>query len=643
MQPCALEDSTLSLSGRKAVKTQRESRGEISTRNSKGGPGATAFGSTSAVGGGVSEANAAGWRAQWPLRPSLDGLRALAVIAVVCFHFAPGLAPGGFIGVDVFFVLSGYLISGMLVVEKRVTGKVDLASFWWRRACRLIPAVLLLVTVCSIAVWATNTGSQRGLFHSLGALTWSTNLIELQFGGTRPWLWNSRTVLDHLWSLANEEQFYLLWPPILVFLLGRVQSTRGRLAGVGLLSALSIWVMATIPHGEAYFRPDARAFELLSGAALALGGWRVPQSARTAVAAAGFGALVAFTLWGDPRADWMYPAGFVLSSVMVVVVLMAVLDPPPGAGAVLSSRALQYVGKRSYGIYLWHIPVLRIVSERRLGFGGVALLAIQLLLVWCIAAGSYRFLEQPLRRGVLPNGSRLRAQHLLLGYVATLLSLLLFIGPVRSDLRGQWNLLTQPPTAGPSEVKVLVLGDLLGGAVAAELESAEGVAVWDGTAPSCWYVEAVELSTVTAPVPVDPICSRWKQRWRDAISRFKPDRILLATGFWDQFPMSAGGRPLDLVARQTKYAEFWNDALELVYDSDAAVTVLQIEDWRPLIKADQQTDEALTQITPLFNTQLDETVPSEEQFDASFESWSELPEVVTGPLLDLLQEPPGPR
>jgi peptidoglycan/LPS O-acetylase OafA/YrhL len=348
--------------------------------------------------------------------PGIDGLRALAVVAVLAYHLDASWAAGGYLGVEVFFVVSGFLITSLLLAEHRDAGTIDLLGFWRRRARRLLPAVFVLVgLVLAYAAVALPTGELRrfrgdGIASLLYVQNWHAVLTEQPyfeaFGRPSP--------LRHLWSLAIEEQFYLFWPVLLPLGLRRL-GRRRTVVAVAFAIALSAILMAatsdiTSPE-RAYYGTDTRLFGILAGALLAFA-WRpqrargdVGTTARRVIEGSGVSALALLAWQHAHRSEfdaWTYPWGFVLVDVLTLVAIIAVTHPASRLERTIGSGTLQALGRRSYSIYLWHWPV--IVFTRPgvdWGFTGASALALRLLLVAALAEASYRFIEQPVRDGTL--------------------------------------------------------------------------------------------------------------------------------------------------------------------------------------------------------------------------------------------------
>lgn len=374
-------------------------------------PEVTAAGFASALDGLVPR-----WSTRPPLGylPGLDGIRALSVLAVIAYHLEYTWATGGYLGVEVFFVLSGFLITRLLLDEEWRTGAISRPNFWLRRARRLLPAVIVLIVgVWSWALVVLPEGEAaqfRGdAFASLFYVqNWHAIIADQpyfeSFGRPSP--------LRHLWSLAIEEQFYLVWPLFLPLALRRL----GRRRTVGLIvvaTLASAWLMsatADIAAPErAYYGTDTRAFGILVGAALAFA-WS-PERSRTDVAPAarrvidgiGLAALLALVWQFAGRSEfdpWTYPQGFLWVDVCTVVLLIAATHPASSAHRVIGSKLLAAIGRRSYSLYLWHWPVI-VFTRPDLDWGlqGTTALLARFALIAGLSELSYRFVEQPFRDG----------------------------------------------------------------------------------------------------------------------------------------------------------------------------------------------------------------------------------------------------
>ncbi|ATY84578.1 acetyltransferase [Kyrpidia spormannii] len=347
--------------------------------------------------------------------PGLDGLRALAVLAVLAYHLNPGWAPGGMLGVGVFFVLSGYLITDLLAEEWRQTGRIDLRDFWMRRFRRLIPALWLLLITVILVLLVSDPGRLGSLWGDLvAAFFYVSNWWYIfhhisyfqQFGPPSPF--------GHLWSLAVEEQFYLLWPLLLALGLRRL-SRRWMLTGILTGAILSAGAMAWIYQpgvdpSRVYYGTDTRAFALLFGAALALV-WpsrhlaaALSRGRRRLLSAAGIAGLLVvliLILTSDEYGPFLYPGGMLLLSLATLAMVAAAAHPGVAFGRILGWAPLRWIGVRSYGIYLWHYPVIVLTTPLNTAgqWDGIRA-GLQVAASIGLAALSWRFIEKPiLRRG----------------------------------------------------------------------------------------------------------------------------------------------------------------------------------------------------------------------------------------------------
>ncbi len=351
----------------------------------------------------------------------LDGLRAIAVLTVIVFHLTPGLLPGGYLGVDLFFVISGFIITALLLREHDASGRIRLPDFWRRRARRLLPALgALLLVCCSAALLAGGNVLVDLGRQVLGAATFSSNWLSI--AGEHSYFTESNPELfRNLWSLAVEEQFYLLWPLVLLALL-LVPLRSIRIGIVVALAAGSAVLMALLylPGGDAtrvYYGTDTHSFGLAIGAVLALAGrsWPAqpldwPRWLRTLLPSLGLaavGGLLALAALMPADEPFAYRGGLVLVSALTALAIAGSVVPGSLLGRGLDTQPLRWIGERSYGLYLWHWPAFVLVAALLPGLAaeGVAsweLGGIAFAVTLVAATLSYRFVEQPIRR----NGFR---------------------------------------------------------------------------------------------------------------------------------------------------------------------------------------------------------------------------------------------
>lgn len=349
----------------------------------------------------------------------LDGIRAIAVIMVLAYHLKLALFKSGFLGVTVFFVLSGYLITGILISEVEEEGTIDLKNFWLRRIRRLVPAVMSMAVVIIFVSAVVNRiiftkGCKDFLASVLGFNNWWQIFNKVSYfeaaGVPSPF--------THCWSLAIETQFYLIYPLILLGIYKLVKSRgegrakRGLLfAGVTLLLALiSVILMIVLfdPQQDAsrvYYGTDTRAFSLLFGALLAIL-WeyqmvprRLSASVNMVLGSVSFAVLLVMTIAINGSSNFWYRGGQFVGTILTVLVIYTVLGRKTWLSRFLSNPVLKWIGDRSYSIYLWHYPIILLISKGIKASWWITLIEIVLSVV--LAELSYRFIETPIRHGII--------------------------------------------------------------------------------------------------------------------------------------------------------------------------------------------------------------------------------------------------
>ncbi len=505
----------------------------------------------------------------------LDGMRAFAVTAVILYHANPGWAVGGYFGVDVFFVLSGFLITTLLLGEWRGSGGVGLRAFWGRRARRLLPALFVMLAVVGAvsAVAPRVLGSPGLLGDTLATVGYVANWHFISLHADYFATVANPSPLQHTWTLAIEEQFYLVWPLILLALVGGFRRLRppsgvaGRrrlalVAGVALAgAAASALTMAVLtPVGatsvnRSYYGSDTRAQGLLIGAALAaLCLWWGPvrtAAGRRLLGVVGLaGALSIIVMWRTvPESSALtFHGGFALLALATagVIACVTLLSRHPVAG-LLSVRPLPYLGKISYGMYLWYWPVLLVMTSQRTHLQGVALLAARLAVIVGVAALSFHLVESPIHRGRLA-GWRSLVVIPLAALAVSLLPLLMpsasavvrpatVIPPVASKAALARAASSGPAAAvvpGSRRVRILLVGDSMAGSLGVGLTAVApqyGVEILNEGAPGCSLAEAEQVRVLWYVDPPGTPCqadnpSGVIDTYQSLVRQFDPDVVV---------------------------------------------------------------------------------------------------------------------
>ncbi|HEX2672058.1 MAG TPA: acyltransferase family protein [Polyangiaceae bacterium] len=446
--------------------------------------------------------------------PALDGLRGLALLGVLLFH-ANGALAGGYLGVDLFFVLSGFLITSLLLAEQRETGRIALGPFWIRRARRLFPALLSLMPVVAIygRYFARADELRTVRAQALATLAYVANWQAI-FRHQSYWqLFAAPSPLEHTWSLSIEEQFYVLWPLLVSLVLRRMRDQRALLAMCLILSVLSMsamsWLFDPGNTTRAYLGTDTRMSGILFGAALATVLSPNDQlSARTVRALDAVGLLSALGLgvaWVTLRgtSPFLYRGGFWLTELgALALIACAIAGERSLIARALSIGPLTWLGTISYGVYLWHWPVNVFLSAERTHLHGLALHALRFALTFAIAGISYRFLEQPIRKHGVPFN---RPLYIVPSAVA--LSVFLVVHATHAEGRSEPPAPSAPPSSATApefvRFRIAVFGDstanslgwslrnLHGQGVAIELMGKDGCNMLEDTCQGSQWVDQV--------------------------------------------------------------------------------------------------------------------------------------------------------
>ncbi|NLV16092.1 MAG: acetyltransferase [Syntrophomonadaceae bacterium] len=347
--------------------------------------------------------------------PGLDGLRAISVLAVIAYHLNISWTPGGFLGVGVFFTLSGYLITDQIMAHWQTANRIDLKDFWIRRIKRLIPGLFFMLGIVCLYLLLFDRSMLISLKGELlSAILYFNNWWLIFHNASYFESFGPPSPLGHLWSLAIEEQFYILWPLILTILLFITRRRSDLIFFTLLGAALSVSAMILLydvgtDPSRVYYGTDTRAFALLIGAALAMACPSQSMSRKISRKSANimdligtvclFGIILAMVRINeyDP---FLYLGGLALFTIIVAVITAVLAHPASILGRIIGCKPLRWIGVRSYSLYLWHFPVI-ILTSPSIHAGGinVGLVIGQLVTTFLLAHISYKYIEEPFRRG----------------------------------------------------------------------------------------------------------------------------------------------------------------------------------------------------------------------------------------------------
>jgi peptidoglycan/LPS O-acetylase OafA/YrhL len=502
---------------------------------------------------------------------ALDGLRGLALAAVLAFHAGFGWAAGGFLGVSTFFTLSGFLITTLVLREHERTGGLDVASFWSRRLRRLLPAALVTVAAVAVAGRFLASPDQAARLRGdlLASLASVVNWRFLDQGRSYGALFRSPSPVLHFWSLAIEAQFYVVFPLVVA----AIAVVVGRRRGAGLRVALAVvgagvavvGIAAGVRAGTdgAYYSTLARAPELLAGVGLAIAwprphhrsGGALDRRWRAAVAVGGVVALpLLVAAWSRTPvgAPGLARGGLALHAVGSALVVAAAATGQGPVAALLGLRPLAWLGRISYAAYLFHWPIfVWLTPDRAGGLHGLPLVALHVALTLVLAALSSRFVERPLRRGrpVLPARSTAALA------VATVTAVALAVVVVARPTGGTDPSAAADPAGFRTGVEAAGGVDLTGPSPAGlprlavfgdstALRTAFGLPLWgirtrrlslvgDETVIGCGLAVDGTLDATGTPRPVLDECRDWPQRWRRQVADLDLDAAVIQIGPWD--------------------------------------------------------------------------------------------------------------
>ncbi|MBO0864934.1 MAG: acyltransferase, partial [Mycobacterium sp.] len=515
--------------------------------------------------------------------PALDGLRAVAVVLVLADHGGiPGMS-GGFLGVDIFFVLSGFLITSLLLDELGRSGRIDLAGFWIRRARRLLPALMLMVLTVAVGRQLFPTEAIMGLRDdAIATFFWAANWMfvaqktDYFTQGAPP------SPLQHAWSLGVEEQYYIGWPLLLIAvavllaararrrdrpaLLGGVRLAVFLLATLGMLASAAVAIILSSTRDRVYFGTDTRAQALLTGAAasaLLVGDWP----------ALNHGWSLIRTRWGKWIARLLPVIGLaalamaahyatgsgrefrhgLLTAVAVAAVLViapVALDQRGPVAMVLSWHPLVWLGTISYGVYLWHWPIFLVLNGERTGWSGLSLFAVRCAATLAASAASWWLIERPIRQW---HPARVPLLPLAGATAATAAAVTMLVVPVGAKSGGAADTSLPPgissiavvspsPPIGSRPVRavaqrdphrpftVSVFGDSIGWTLMHYLPSTPGFDFVDHTVIGCSLVRGGPYRYFGQTLDQKSECESWPGRWSAQVAEDRPDAVLLIVG-----------------------------------------------------------------------------------------------------------------
>ncbi len=490
-------------------------------------------------------------------RPALDGMRAVSVLTIMAFHIPWSWVHGGYWSVNVFFVVSGYLITGLLLDEHRRWGRIDLMGFYTRRARRLLPAMLVLVSV--VALLGRHLYTEQGASYirgdGLAALFYAANWRLIATGQSYFQHFGEPSPFRHMWTLAIEEQYYLLFPMVLILLLKAFRRRRALLPlALGVLTLLSAVQMALlftpgVDASRVYYGTDTRMQDILVGATLAATVWAMPQRSLkrlrrhqralklVAIGAAAFG-LTSFVAIGAE--DWTYRGGYLLFDVTFMLLILSVELAPSGMVArALSWKPLAWIGQLSYGLYLWHWPLFIWLSPERTGWNPLVLTMVRVALTCALASASFYLIENPIRRGAVRRrwGAGRATVLNLAAYpavIAVLLVSMLGLAPPNTAAAGD----TGWASRGQGTFSVLVVGDSVGFALGYYFDAARHpestvtarVTFGCGTADQ-------QLAFRGKPQPAEAAakCGEQFAMWTRSVTELQPKAIVWSLGGWEVF------------------------------------------------------------------------------------------------------------
>ena len=499
-------------------------------------------------------------RSRFRYRPALDGLRAVAVVGVLLYHGTLWWAGGGFLGVDVFFTLSGYLITTLLLLEHDATSRIDLRGFWIRRARRLLPALFAVAAAVIVyaLVWADpvelNTLRGDAVASLLYVANWrfifSHQSYFEQFAAPSP--------LRHTWSLAIEEQWYLIWP-IVISVGYRLTKAKDRtwIIAITVAAALSALLMAMLYNPDTdpsriYYGTDTRAQPLLIGAALAFilhnrSLARIPKLVLETLALAGLTGIFAMFYFVDDTTAWMYYGGFTLIAITTSLLIAVIVQPGPSiAQKLLSLPPLPVIGRASYGLYLWHWPIYVLLNTDRTGLDGDQLLWLRLTVTALVATASYNLIEMPIRHGALRRlATRLAPHHpgrlAVTATILTAIALIAILIPITNTPPGL-TADARPVERRAGDLRVMTVGDSVMSGVSRVFTRPLGhdqISLDGQAVVGCGVTRARTILKVSQNQNGQAGCDQVAESWKPTVASFKPQITMMWSSSWEAFDLKA--------------------------------------------------------------------------------------------------------
>ncbi|MGA2835668.1 MAG: acyltransferase family protein [Acidimicrobiales bacterium] len=504
--------------------------------------------------------------------PALDGLRAFALLIIMGFHFGVGWLQGGFFSLDIFYVLSGYLITGLLLGEFRKRSRIRLSAFWLRRARRLLPALaVVLVAVTLFVRFVAPSGLYPDFrMSALSALFYFSNWWQIASSSNYFVATGAVSPLTHTWSLAVEEQFYLVWP-LVVLVVMHLSRTFAR----GVRNLLVLSVVGTVASAvemallygptanltRLYFGTDTHAQSILLGSVLACsmtlvemrrGATGMAPAAHgapsrrllTALGLAGFAGTFVLTYAMRGTTPFDYRGGFLLSALSAAAIIVASVCVPGGPVArLLSLGPMVWMGAVSYGAYLWHYPVFVYLDTPRTGLSGPSLLAVRFASTFALAAASYYLVERPVMYGTFWRSLRavVPATAVLAGTVAVIV-----VGTVTPAVAqvvegtsltvSQHQALARAAAFTRKPVRFMLVGDSIAVtmAIGLEVDSVRryGVQFINEETLGC---DLDDIPVIIADRVDEPVsdCTHWRTLWAADVARTRPEVVGMEIGRWD--------------------------------------------------------------------------------------------------------------